>query len=72
MLEVYRKYESHTKIVSYHAGLEAWVIAKKLWLWAQAVSIWPTILNAHTVNEKCKLDTVESITEVLVDFLKKI
>ncbi len=67
-LEIYKNY-ADVKLKSYHAWLECWVLVEKIWSWTQAISIWPTILNAHTVNEKCDIMSVEKITQILIDFL---
>ncbi len=58
------------KILAYHAGLECGALVDKLWEWVHAVSIWPTIKDAHSVEEKCKISSVEKYWNILQEILK--
>jgi dipeptidase D len=71
IIKNYKKcYKKEVKIMAVHAGLECWIILEKLWKWAQAVSIGPTILWAHTVEERCNIQSVEIIAEVIKKYLE--
>lgn len=54
-----------TQIVAYHAGLECGAIVGNLSQKVQAVSIWPTIKNPHSINEKVYLPSVEKLCTIV-------
>ena len=58
------------KILAYHAGLECGALVEKLGEWVHAVSIWPTIKGAHSVEEKCKISSVDKYWKILSLILK--
>jgi di/tripeptidase len=45
------------------------VIIKKMPIWSKAISIWPNIYWAHTVNEKCEIRSIGVLAEVLKKIL---
>jgi dipeptidase D len=72
ILEIYKKENNwKAKIVAYHAWLECWALVKKLWWTIKAISLWPTIKNAHTTSEMCELNSVEIIWKILTKYLEK-
>lgn len=66
----YQKYCDNPKIVAYHAWLECWILTAKISDWCQAVSIWPTITWAHTIEEKVEISSIQIVCLVLEDILK--
>jgi len=70
--EIYKKNNNwKAEILAYHAGLECGALVEKLWWDIHAISIGPTIKNAHTTKEKCELNSVEIIAKILKDYLSK-
>ena len=68
--EIYKKNNNwKAEILAYHAGLECGALVEKLWWNIQAISIWPTIKNAHTTKEMCELKSVEIIAKILIEYL---
>lgn len=61
--------KKEVKISWIHAWLECWVIIKKMPIWSKAISIWPNIYWAHTVNEKCEIRSIGVLAEVLKKIL---
>ena len=57
------------KISGIHAGLECGVIEKKQKL--LCASIGPNIHNPHSTDEHCEIASVEKITQVVFEILKK-
>jgi dipeptidase D len=53
------------KLISYHAGLECWIIIDKLNNDVQAVSIWPNIYDAHSSKERCEVRSIWVICDVV-------
>ena len=69
--KIYKKNNNwKVKIIAYHAWLECWALVEKLWWNIQAISIWPTIKNAHTTSEMCELNSVEIIGKILEEYLR--
>jgi len=54
-----------TQIVAYHAWLECWAIVGNLTQKVQAVSIWPTIKNPHSIHEKVYIPSVEKLCTIV-------
>lgn len=70
--DIYEKViKKDVKILWYHAGLECWAIVSKLWDWAEALSIWPSIVNPHTTNEYCDISSVEKILNLMSLYLER-
>lgn len=63
-------YNDEAKLVAYHAWLECWIIVDKLWKESQAVSIWPTIKWAHSIDERVEIKSIEKIINVLNSILE--
>lgn len=70
---VQKSYEKITKkpvrLIWVHAWLECGAIINKMPSGSKAVSIWPNIFWAHTVNERCELRSVWILCDVLEDIL---
>lgn len=62
--------DTESKFVALHAWLECWAIVEKLWSKIQAVSIWPNIRGAHSVEEKCEIKSVEVICNIIKKVLE--
>lgn len=60
------------KISWIHAWLECWVILWKMPRNSKAISIWPNIYWAHSINEKCEIKSIWIIANVLKKILKDI
>lgn len=70
VFQSYQKYYDNPKIVAYHAWLECWILIDRIGDWCQAVSIWPTITWAHTIEEKVDISSIKTVCLVLEDILK--
>ncbi len=62
----------NVNILWVHAGLECWAIINKMPENSKAVSIWPNIYWAHTIEERCEIRSVWVLCEVLKDVLENI
>lgn len=66
-------YDTHmkkeSKVLTIHAWLECGVLKDKLSDAIEIVSIWPNILWAHTVEERCEIDSVITIWNILEQIL---
>lgn len=72
IFEEYKKvYWDKAKVVAVHAGLECWILVSRIWKWTEAVSIWPTISNPHSPDEKCEINSIWNVFEILKSFLSK-
>lgn len=70
VFELYKKYfwdKAHLEAI--HAWLECWMIVSKLWKWAEAISIWPNLFDVHSINERCEIESVWKIFNILKEFL---
>ncbi len=63
---------SASKLTAVHAGLECGAIVGRLAEGAEAVSIGPTVVSPHTVEERCDVATVERAERILETFLAKL
>ena len=69
MVAVYREMFGKEPLVKgIHAGLECGVLVSKI-PGAEAVSIGPNILNAHTTKEKLDLESAKRIWEYVLKIL---
>lgn len=68
---VYKQHSDHVKITAIHAGLEAGMICK-LHEGMEAVSIGPTIVSPHSPKERCLLDSVYKMYDIVRDILQDI
>ncbi len=66
-----KQLKKNPKILAYHAWLECGALVEKLWEQVHAISIWPTIKGAHSVEEKCKVASVKKYEKILKEILKK-
>lgn len=57
------------RISAVHAGLECGAIVSKLGEGAEAISVGPTVVSPHTVNERCEVATVVRMERVLETYL---
>lgn len=62
-------FQEKAKLVAYHAWLECWVVAQKIWNVAQVVSIGPNIKWAHSVDEKLEIRSLAKVYELLKNIL---
>ncbi len=69
ILQILKKRIKNAKILAVHAGLECGIIEKKQKL--ECASIGPNIYNPHSVDERCDLNSVARIYEVLKEIIKK-
>ena len=68
----YEKFsDEELEIKAIHAGLECGIIGAK-YPGMKMVAIGPTALNAHTPDEKVKIDTVGAVYDILVSVVKEI
>lgn len=72
MKEVYsQKYKSEPEVKAIHAGLECGII-KERYPEMDMISFGPTILGAHSPDEKVQISTVQKFWDLLLDTLKNI
>ncbi len=69
---VSEKYIDNVKICAIHAGLECGVIVQKQPSITGVCSIGPTIEFPHSTRERCLLSSVEKITKVVDEVIKKL
>lgn len=55
-----------------HAWLECWAIISKMPKGSLAVSIWPNIFWAHTIEERCDIRSVWVLCDIIDDYFKNI
>jgi len=55
-----------------HAWLECWAIINKMPSWSNAVSIWPNIYWAHTIEERCEIRSIWVLSDVMKEILSNI
>ncbi|ANE36096.1 aminoacyl-histidine dipeptidase [Campylobacter iguaniorum] len=66
-----KKINKDAKMVAVHAGLECGVLINRAKNSLQACSIGPNIYSPHSINEKCEIKSVEKISKVVENILKK-
>ena len=72
MVDVFKnKYGSEPEIKAIHAGLETGLIKEK-YLDMDMISFGPTIMGAHSPDERVQISTVGKFWDILVDVLKNI
>ena len=72
MKDVYaKKYASEPEVKAIHAGLECGII-KERYPEMDMISFGPTIVGAHSPDEKVQISTVQKFWELLLDTLKNI
>lgn len=72
MKEVYsKKYKAEPEVKAIHAGLECGII-KERYPEMDMISFGPTILGAHSPDEKVQISTVQKFWDLLLDTLKNI
>lgn len=61
------------KVMAIHAGLECGALVNRLGRpWINALSFWPNIFHAHSVNECVEIASVERIEKILEEVLKRL
>jgi len=70
LFELFAKTNPKVKIAAIHAGLECGIIEKKQKLFC--ASIGPNIYNPHSVDERCELDSVRKIKELIYELLRQL
>ena len=73
LLNALQKYRPDAKITAIHAGLECGCLSAKMKQKGKklvACSIGPNISGAHTINERCEIQSAQIIAQVLRDLLK--
>ncbi|MDD6925597.1 MAG: M20/M25/M40 family metallo-hydrolase [Campylobacteraceae bacterium] len=73
VLNALQKYRPNAKITAIHAGLECGCLSAKMKKKGKklvACSIGPHISGAHTINERCEIQSAKIIAQVLRDLLK--
>lgn len=72
MKEVYKNlYNSEPEVKAIHAGLECGIIKEK-YPHMDMISFGPTIMGAHSPDEKVQISTVQKFYDLLVEVLKNI
>jgi len=72
MKSVYQKmYEAEPHIKAIHAGLECGIINER-YPDMDMISFGPTIMGAHSPDERVKIDTVKKFWDLLLNVLKNI
>jgi len=72
MKEVYKnKYGSEPEVKAIHAGLECGIIKEK-YPSMDMISFGPTIMGAHSPDERVQISTVQKFYDLLLDVLKNI
>ncbi|TBR81650.1 M20/M25/M40 family metallo-hydrolase [Campylobacter novaezeelandiae] len=69
LLEIFKKENKNIKISAIHAGLECGIIEKKQEL--LCCSIGPNIYNPHSTDERCEIASIEKISKIVFELLKK-
>ncbi|WP_291952768.1 M20/M25/M40 family metallo-hydrolase [Campylobacter sp.] len=69
ILKCFKEENFNAKLYAIHAGLECGVIGSKQEL--ECCSIGPNIYSPHSTDEKCELASVEKISKILKNILKK-
>ncbi len=64
-------FNKEPKVLAIHAGLECGIIGEK-YPGMDMISFGPTIKNAHSPNEKLKIDTVPKFWDLTLEVLKNI
>ena len=64
-------YKKSPEVKAIHAGLECGIIGEK-YPGMDMVSCGPTILGAHSPDERVEIETVERFWDLLVDVLKRL
>ncbi len=67
-----KRFKSTPIIQAVHAGLECGILQEKLGGDLEVVSFGPTILDAHSPQERIEIATVGPFWELLVDILKEL
>ena len=73
VLNALQKYRPNAKITAIHAGLECGCLSAKMKQKGKklvACSIGPNISGAHTINERCEIQSAQIIAQVVRDLLK--
>ena len=73
VLNALQKYRPDAKITAIHAGLECGCLSAKMKQKGKklvACSIGPNISGAHTINERCEIQSAQIIAQVVRDLLK--
>lgn len=71
--KIYKKtFWKNFKILWCHAWLECWAIISKMPTWSEAISIWPNIFWAHTIDEKCEIKSIGILLKIIEEFLNNL
>ena len=70
VLKVMRAYNPKADYYAIHAGLECGIIGAKM-EGLECCSIGPNIYNPHSTDERCEIGSVERISKVVFDVVKK-
>lgn len=70
--KIMQKTYEDVELKAIHAGLECGMIIKKQLKKVEAISIGPTIRFPHSLNEECDLDSVEEISIIVEEIIKKV
>ncbi|MCZ0772352.1 M20/M25/M40 family metallo-hydrolase [Campylobacter hepaticus] len=68
VLKVLKKFSPQAKISAIHAGLECGILEKKQKL--LCASIGPNIYNPHSTDERCEINSIQKISQVVFEVLK--
>ncbi|RKO65195.1 aminoacyl-histidine dipeptidase [Campylobacter sp. P255] len=69
ILSYFKKENPNAKLYTIHAGLECGIISEKQPL--ECCSIGPNIHSPHSTDEKCEIASIEKISTILFNILKK-
>lgn len=70
VLGVMQKYNPHAKYYAIHAGLECGIIGAKF-KGLECCSIGPNIYNPHSTDERCEIESIKKITNVVFEIVGK-
>ena len=68
--DIYQKHNKNAELKSIHAGLECGILKQKFPK-AEFISIGPTILHPHSLNEKLDLESFKKFWVILQEILQK-
>ncbi|EKE29843.1 MAG: hypothetical protein ACD_2C00088G0008 [uncultured bacterium (gcode 4)] len=70
--EIAKQIWKEPHIIAVHAWLECGALVAWLWEWAHAISIWPSMFDVHSVNERVKIDSISKMERALEGILGKL